>query len=67
MKVRDMFEEEKIAKNFIANKLEDTEYFKKSQLFINQSWNKDFDSLTKKQQNWVTRLLDDCIEKRIEG
>lgn len=62
-----MFKEEKIEKSFITNKLDDTEYFKKSQLFINQSWNKDFDSLTKKQQNWVTRLLDDCIEKRIEG
>ena len=68
MKVKDLFEEEKIGFDFISNKFDVTAgYWRSVDKFINDNWNEDLANLTQKQAAWITKIVEDCAEKRIEG
>lgn len=66
MKVSEVFEAEKIDLDFIENKF-DGSYWENCYNFVNDYWNVDIDNLSIKQGSWLTKILDDCTEKRIEG
>lgn len=66
MKVKELFEAEKIDKDFISHNF-DGKYWESVQDFLYQNWEKDIDRFTPKQGAWLTKILDDCVERRIEG
>lgn len=66
MKVKELFEAEKIDQDFIETKM-DGPYWEKAHDFVIQNWTREIESLSEKQATWLTKILDDCVEKRIEG
>lgn len=65
MTVEQLFTEEKIDKDFISDNF-DSDYWFKCDMFVRQNWTTDIESLTDKQAAWLTKILDSCVEKRIE-
>lgn len=66
MKVKELFEAEKIELGFIERKF-DGSYWESASDFIEKNWTREIESLSEKQATWLTKILDDCVEKRIEG
>lgn len=67
MLVRDLFEEEKITLDLLEGQSEESSYWNKAYLFIKDNWDTNPDVLTNNQKNWMDRILEDMVEKRIEG
>ena len=69
MTVQEHFEAEQLDKYFIVNTLDDSDsdYWTKCQSFITQWWRADTTAMSGKQHAWFNQILDDCVEKRIEG
>jgi len=65
MKVSELFEAEKIDSDFIEAKF-DGSYWESCNNFISENWNREIESMSEKQCSWLTKILDDCVEKRIE-
>lgn len=66
MTVKWLFAEEKIDIDFLWENFDDEPYWVKCKNFIEEKWEEEIEDLSPKQAAWVTRILDDCIEKRIE-
>jgi len=66
MKVKDLCDEEKIGIHFIEKNFEGT-YWESCADFVSQNWEREIDSLSAKQAAWFTKILDDCVEAKIEG
>ena len=66
MKVGEWFCEEQIDPQFI-NENFDGAYWESCEKFLTDKWYTDLKSLSPKQQSWLERIMDDCLEKRIEG
>jgi len=62
----DKFIAEKISVEFIRNHFTG-KYWESCAKFVDDNWFRRFDSFTPKQLLWIDRILDDCVEKRIEG
>lgn len=65
-RVFEVFEKEYIPVSFIGENFEGP-YWEKCDEFITDVWRSDVSSLTGGQSNWMDKILDDCIEKRIDG
>ncbi len=66
MTVKDLFTSELIEIEFIEAKFEGG-YWENCFNFVNDYWHRSVDSLSIKQRTWLSKILDDCVEKRIEG
>ena len=65
MKVKELFEAEQIDVDFIEIKF-DGPYWESCDNFVQTNWNRDIEQLSAKQASWLTKILDDCVEKRLE-
>lgn len=65
MTVGELFESEKLDKDFIENNFS-SPYWESANKFVQDNWGRDVSALTAKQNNWLSRVLDDCVERRIE-
>jgi hypothetical protein len=66
MKLRELFQGELIQPSFIESKF-DGAYWESALKFVRDNWDRSVTELSDKQSNWAKRILDDCVEKRIEG
>lgn len=66
MTVQELFEQEKIDRDFIDDNF-DGGYWDSCGKFVKDKWTTDIETLSPKQGAWLTKILDDCVEKRIEG
>lgn len=67
MTVKEMFSNEKIDFDWIVTRMTDvSDYYTKCYNFLNDNWNRDIETLSVAQYNWMDKILEDCIEKRIE-
>ena len=64
MKIKEIFENEKLCRDFIEIKFEGP-YWMKCRSFIERNWHYNVDQLTIKQQEWFEKILEDCVEMRI--
>lgn len=65
MTVEQLFEQERIeSPSFIQENFEG-DYWESAYNFVNDNWYAHIDSLTLKQSAWLTKIFDDCAEKRI--
>jgi endo-1,4-beta-D-glucanase Y len=68
MKVRELFDQEAIDLEWLTDNLEGQDTYSNNAFnFISENWDRDVDNLSAKQGAWLTKILDDCVEKRIEG
>lgn len=68
MTVSELFEAEKIDEHYIAKRMrDDSSYWLSCEKFVADNWNREIKTLSLKQGAWLTRILDDCVEKRIDG
>lgn len=65
--VSDVFLEEKITKEILAEMQDISSYWEGAVDFVLSVWDRDVDSLTSRQGRWLNSILDDCVERRIEG
>ena len=63
--IQEQFTKEKLSKDFILHKFEGP-YWINCNKFIMEHWDRKPVELSAKQRYWFDRILDDCIEKRIE-
>ena len=66
MTVEELFTQESIETEFIDEHF-DSKYWEGCSKFVNENWTADIDEMSPKQGAWLTKILDDCVEKRIEG
>jgi len=66
MTVSELFNAEKIERKFIGDNF-DSSYWDSCDKFVGDNWSRDIESMSLKQGAWLTKILDDCVEKRIEG
>lgn len=67
MTIQEWFEGEKIFQQDVTNMADESEYASSAAKFITEKWNADVDDLSVKQTDWAGRILDDMVERRIEG
>lgn len=68
MTVEQYFEAEKIDLQFIDDNFDwcdRADYWSRAYEFLETNWGRDIGTLSQSQYNWLSRILDDCIEKRI--
>ena len=65
MKVKELFEAESVDNEFIERKF-DGPYWESCSAFVSTNWDREIETLSEKQASWLTKILDDCVEKRIE-
>lgn len=68
MTVSDYFAEEKIDLDFVQDFADEngSDYWANSIEFVSDNWANDTSDLTQKQAAWLTKILDDCVERRIK-
>lgn len=64
--VQDYFQNEKIDLDFIEQKFEGS-YWESALKFVTEKWETDLTELSEKQGSWISKILDDCVEKRIQN
>lgn len=67
MTVGQLFSSEKIDKDFMLEQSDISSYWNSCYVFVTENWARDIENLSAKQGAWLTKILDDCVEKRIEG
>jgi hypothetical protein len=67
MTVGELFESDKITKEVVISASDESDYMGKASDFIVENWNKEVEKLTEKQYNWAHKILEDLVERRIEG
>lgn len=67
MTVGELFEADKITKDFLNLMADESSYWQGAASFVLEKWDTDADRLSPKQGKWLTSILEDCVEKRIEG
>jgi hypothetical protein len=66
--VREAFEKENMDQHFIPDVMDDgRDYWQSAYAFIIQNWEREIETMSPKQVKWFNEILDDCVEKRIEG
>lgn len=65
MKVHELFTAEAIDKEFMETKFEG-DYWENCVKFVGDNWARDVSFLSDKQQSWLKKILDDCVEKKLE-
>lgn len=60
-----MFSDEKLEREFIEHNF-DGAYWESCDKFVAENWHREVETLSAKQNVWFQKILDDCIEKRIE-
>jgi len=66
MTVQEYLEVEKIDRDFIEQEFSGP-YWESALSFVDDNYERDVDALSEKQVSWLAKILDDCVEKRIEG
>ncbi len=66
MPVSEYFSIEGIDLDFIERKF-DGKYWESAVTFLESVWNDMLESLSDQQYKWVVKILEDCVERRIEG
>ena len=66
MTVQEFFEAEKIFKSDVVAMQDESEYWEKAGNFVLENWDEEVNSLTQKQANWLDRILEDLVEKRLK-
>jgi hypothetical protein len=67
MTISELFLGEKIDLEFLEVMACEGDYWENCFNFIQENWDEDVESLSEKQSDWANRILEDCVEKRIEG
>lgn len=67
MTVAEYFAAEKLTMNHVNNIRDESDYWEKAGVFVLDNWDRDLESLSHKQVEWLSRIQDDLTEKRIEG
>lgn len=44
----------------------DSDYWQSAWNFINENWTTELNALTAKQKKWAEKILDDCVERKLE-
>ena len=65
--VSELFLAEKIDKNFLSEMQDVSKYWEGAVDFVFSVWDRDVETLSPRQGKWLSSILDDCVEKRIEG
>lgn len=65
MTIQELFEKESINEDFVEKKFEGS-YWESCNDFLQKNWTRDINTLSEKQGSWLTKILDDCVEKRIQ-
>lgn len=66
MTLEEFYATEEIDLSFILDKFYGS-YWESCYEFIEKNWKKDVSKLSEKQLGWAHKILEDCVEKRIEG
>lgn len=69
MTVQKLFTAEKIDRDFISDMMcsQGDEYWESCYNFVSMNWEREIETMSQRQAAWLTKILDDCVEKRIEG
>ncbi len=67
MTIQELFESEKLSLEFLEAQVDGNAYWDSVNSFIKYNWKRDVASLSVKQAAWVSRIVDDLTEIRIEG
>ncbi len=67
MTIQELFEAERIDKDMLGDLAFESPYWASCDRFISDNWTHKIEGLSLKQAAWATRILDDCVEMRIEG
>lgn len=62
MKVSEYFESYGLDSFFIDDNF-DSDYWRKADQFVSENWYEEFEDLSKKQQDWLFKIIDACAEK----
>lgn len=66
--MRAYFESDKITKHWLYQNLHGaSEYANKAFEFVIEKWTTDVESLSAKQFQWLSTILEDCVERRINA
>jgi hypothetical protein len=65
MKLKHLFKNENIEEDFIENHFEG-DYWEKAKDFLDHNWERQVATLSEKQIEWAHKILEDCVEKRID-
>ena len=66
MTIKDLFKAEHLDKKFIEDHF-DGSYWESASSFVEENWDREIDTMSEKQAAWATKIVEDCVEKRIEG
>lgn len=64
--VREYFEKENIDLNCLEEMEDGSPYWESCLNFVTENWNRLTTTMSEKQVDWLSRIQDDCIERRIE-
>jgi len=67
MKVSELFQEEQIQSSHFIEEKFDGNYWEGCFNFVNDNWHREIETMSPKQSSWLNKILEDCVEKRIEG
>jgi hypothetical protein len=67
MTVQEWFEAENIQRQDIEAMADESDYSESASQFICQRWDADVEDLSPKQAAWASRILDDMVDRRIQG
>jgi hypothetical protein len=66
MKVEELFAKERVELTEVLEMGDESDYHNTSANFIYANWCRDVETLSVRQAAWLTKILEDMIEKRIE-
>lgn len=67
MTIQQWFTSDKVDLDFLDDLADDSDYWRSCYKFVYENWDKEVSELSEKQGAWASKILDDCVEKRIEG
>jgi hypothetical protein len=67
VKVRELFESEKITKEQVDDAREESDYWESCGAFVIDNWDRAIESMTPKQAKWLDKIHEDLVERRIDG
>lgn len=65
--VKELFAKEKIDLTFVEDMEDLSSYWQSCVNFVTEHWTRPVVTLSEKQSAWLTKILDDCVERRIES
>lgn len=67
MTVGEYFEAEKVTMQDVEDMSEESEYWASASNFTLKTWVDDIEGMSAKQVNWLSKIRDDLIERRIRS